>query len=409
MFGNGVKLTGAVLRSTLENAIDAVVIIDQQNDVLFFNKAAEDLWELKASEVIGKNVRMLVPPEVQAGHDDLVNANRSTGIDKIVGSSRDLQLIRANGSEVAVSLSLSKFPLGKELGYAAFVRNVGEEYASLNNLLQQSEAGALILHKGSTGLSTISKNVAEGAQRQAAAAQQASAAMNEMTSNIGQSAENAEATAESARISAQKSRASKETVMQAVQSMSAIAEKISVVQEIARQTDLLALNAAVEAARAGEQGRGFAVVASEVRKLAERSQEAAAEISALADETMQASQAAGEELQELVPEIERTETLVQQITVSTSEQRIGAEQISEALNELDNVIQENANAATHVEETTEKLAHNAGVLSDLMQSFRDDDGNVRRKSTGDAQECDFIAFDEDLADELMSGADLKVA
>ena len=307
MFKSSNNLSGSILRATLDNAIDAAVIIDADNTVIYFNKAAEELWGVAASDVLGQNVKMLVPPAVQGNHDNLVNANRETGHDKIVGSSRDLTLIRADGQEVAVSLSLSKFPLGKSIGYAAFVRNVGEEYEALDALLKESEIGAANLFKGCSELSTTAKDLAAGSERQSSAAQQAAAAMNEITASITQTAQNAGETEESARRSAEKSRESHRIVQEAVNSMAAIADRIGVVQEIARQTDLLALNAAVEAARAGEQGRGFAVVASEVRKLAERSQHAAAEISELAEETRRASEAAGATLETLVPEIGRTE------------------------------------------------------------------------------------------------------
>ena len=151
--------------------------------------------------------------------------------------------------------------------------------------------------------------------------------------------------------------------------MKAIAEKISVVQEIARQTDLLALNAAVEAARAGEHGKGFAVVAAEVRKLAEHSQNAAQEISELSVQTVDASSEAGKMLDNLVPNIARTADLVQEISASTREQNIGAEQINEAIRELDRVIQQNANAAERSAQTAAKLTTNANDLKELIGSF----------------------------------------
>ncbi len=166
--------------------------------------------------------------------------------------------------------------------------------------------------------------------------------MEEMAANIKQNADNAAQTEKIARQSSRDAEASGQAVNKAVGAMRTIAEKISIVQEIARQTDLLALNAAVEAARAGEHGKGFAVVASEVRKLAERSQAAAAEISTLSGETVQVATEAGEMLNRLVPDIQKTAELVSEISAACREQDIGASQINDAIQQLDKVTQQNA-------------------------------------------------------------------
>ncbi|MCJ9673083.1 methyl-accepting chemotaxis protein, partial [Neorhizobium sp. SHOUNA12B] len=147
-------------------------------------------------------------------------------------------------------------------------------------------------------------------------------------------------------------------------------QKISIVQEIARQTDLLALNAAVEAARAGEHGKGFAVVASEVRKLAERSQAAAAEISALSGETVQVATEAGEMLNKLVPDIQKTAELVSEISAACREQDVGASQINEAIQQLDKVTQQNAGASEEMSATSEELAAQAEELQASIAFFK---------------------------------------
>ncbi|MCM2477851.1 methyl-accepting chemotaxis protein, partial [Rhizobium sp. CG5] len=174
--------------------------------------------------------------------------------------------------------------------------------------------------------------------------------------------------------------ASGEAVSRAVGAMRTIAEKISIVQEIARQTDLLALNAAVEAARAGEHGKGFAVVASEVRKLAERSQAAASEISALSGTTVTVATEAGEMLNRLVPDIRKTAELVSEISAACREQDIGASQINEAIQQLDKVTQQNAGASEEMSATSEELAAQAEELQTSISFFRvDRAGDARRK------------------------------
>jgi methyl-accepting chemotaxis protein len=232
---------------------------------------------------------------------------------------------------------------------------------------------------GSQELSAASEQVSQGATEQASSAEEASASMEEMASNIKQNADNAAQTEKIARQSAKDAEISGEAVNRAVEAMRTIAEKITIVQEIARQTDLLALNAAVEAARAGEHGRGFAVVASEVRKLAERSQTAATEIGAVSSDTVKAAQSAGEMLTTLVPNIRKTAELVAEISAACREQDIGASQINEAIQQLDKVTQQNASASEQMSATSEELAAQAEELQTSIAYFRTNaNGQARR-------------------------------
>jgi methyl-accepting chemotaxis protein len=236
---------------------------------------------------------------------------------------------------------------------------------------------------GSQELSAASEQVSQGATEQASSAEEASASMEEMAANIKQNADNAAQTETIARQSAQDAETSGQAVAKAVDAMQTIAEKIAIVQEIARQTDLLALNAAVEAARAGEHGRGFAVVASEVRKLAERSQTAATEISAVSSDTVKAAQSAGEMLTTLVPNIRRTAELVAEISAACREQDIGASQINEAIQQLDKVTQQNASASEQMSATSEELASQASELQASIAFFTiADEGRGARRSSG---------------------------
>jgi methyl-accepting chemotaxis protein len=230
---------------------------------------------------------------------------------------------------------------------------------------------------GSQELSASSEALSQGATEQASSAEEASASMEEMASNIKQNADNAAQTEKIARQSSKDAEASGQAVGRAVTAMRTIAEKISIVQEIARQTDLLALNAAVEAARAGEHGKGFAVVASEVRKLAERSQAAAAEISALSGDTVSVATEAGEMLTRLVPDIRKTAELISEISAACREQDIGASQINEAIQQLDKVTQQNAGASEEMSATSEELAAQAEELQASIAFFRVD--NASRK------------------------------
>lgn len=225
---------------------------------------------------------------------------------------------------------------------------------------------------GSQELSASAEQLSQGSTEQASSTEEASASMEEMAANVKQNAENASQTEQIAARSAKDAEASGAAVGKAVDAMQTIAAKITIVQEIARQTDLLALNAAVEAARAGEHGKGFAVVASEVRKLAERSQAAAAEIGTLSADTVKVAQEAGSMLAKLVPDIRKTAELVEEITAACREQDVGSAQINSAIQQLDKVTQQNAAASEEVSATSEELAAQAEQLQTTIAFFRID-------------------------------------
>ncbi len=254
---------------------------------------------------------------------------------------------------------------------------------------------------GAAQTSSASQQLAQGAAEQAATAEQVSAAMEEMAATVRQNVDNATDTERIAMRSATSAEESGEAVGRTVAAMKSIAERIVVIDDIARQTNLLALNAAIEAARAGEHGRGFAVVAAEVRKLAERSQVASAEITKLASTSVEIAETAGAQLGQIIPEIRQTADLVKQITAASAEQGRGAEQVASALFQLEQVAQENASSSEEMASTSEELAAQAERLREAISFFRAERRSARPKAEDAAASSDqpgFRATDPGVAD-----------
>ncbi len=285
-------------------------------------------------------------------------------ITKSLREAVDVANTMADGNLVIKITSISKDETGQLL--SAMENMAGK----IRSMVQNVNIAAEKVTGGSAQINSSAQMVSQGATEQAASAEEVSASIEQMNANIQQNSENALTTEKIAQKVVKDALESGESVGKTVDAMKLIAEKISIIEEISRQTNMLALNAAIEAARAGEHGKGFAVVASEVKKLAERSGQAAGEISELSTGSVEIAEKAGDLLEKLVPDIERTASLIQEISAASNEQRTGVEQITTTVQQLDQVIQQNSASSEELASTSEQLSNQAASLMQLIRFFK---------------------------------------
>jgi len=285
---------------------------------------------------------------------------------------------KMENGDLTFTLDNKYLELKDEIG--DLTNSVDKMTKKLKEIIEQVLTASDNVASGSQELASSSQEISQGATEQAAAAEEASSSMEQMLSSINQNADNSQQTRKIAQKSSEDAKKGGSSVKMAVESVKQISEKITIIEEIARQTNMLALNAAIEAARAGEHGKGFAVVASEVRKLAEKSQMAAAEIIELSKNTVQKAEEARDLIDAIVPDILKTAELVQEISAASLEQKSGAEQANKAIQQLNEIIQQNASASEEMASTSEELSAQADMLRETMEFFKLDQSFARGRN-----------------------------
>ncbi len=382
---NGDAMAVEVTESQTEYASLRTVLLSLAAVSIIIGTGAAIWLSLSISRGLGRAVE--VARKVALG--DLTADTSTTARDEIgdllhalgdmTGALQGMTSVAQSISEGDLRVNITRRSESDTLGIA-----LEQMLIKLREVVSNMNESSAAVATGAHAMNVTADELSSGATEQAAAAEQASASMEEMTANIRQSADNAAQTEKIATQAAIQARDSGKAVTEAVRAMKTIADKITIIQEIARQTDLLALNAAVEAARAGQHGKGFAVVASEVRKLAERSQQAAGEINELSRKTVEVSQHAGEMLEILVPNIQRTADLVMEISAAMREQNTGADQINQAIRQLDAVIQRNSSASTEAASISQGLAAQSEQLHGVISFFKLDEDENKARAQEDA-------------------------
>ncbi|HSN92280.1 MAG TPA: methyl-accepting chemotaxis protein [Anaeromyxobacteraceae bacterium] len=309
----------------------------------------------------------------------LVNLANAVGLGLLVVLALQRIVIRPLGGEPAHVAEVARRVADGEVDFA-IPTGQGDErsaMAGLRQMLERLREVATQVRSASSSVASAAGQVASSAQamssgtsEQAASVEETTSSLEEMTASINSNADNSRTMEQAARKGAKDADQAGKAVVETVGQMKTIADKISIIEEIAYQTNLLSLNAAIEAARAGDHGRGFAVVAAEVRKLAEKSQAAAKEISALAGTSVGVAERSGSLLAELVPSIRRTAELVEEVAATSAQQASGVSQINKAMASVDQVTQRNAAAAEELSSTAEEMTSQAQALQELIAFFK---------------------------------------
>ncbi len=248
--------------------------------------------------------------------------------------------------------------------------SIRELISKLTEVIAEVQNYAELVSESGNQMNASAEQVSQGANEQASTVEEVSSSMEEMLANIQMNSDNSQETEKIAKKASDNITKGSREVMQTVDSMKYITDRVSIINEIAFQTNLLALNAAVEAARAGEHGRGFAVVAAEVRKLAERSQNAALKIDEISKSSLEVAEKAGSNLKSIVPEIQKTSKLIQEIAAASQEQNSGAEQVNNAIVQLNRVTQQNASVSEEMASHSQNLTEYGNKLKKAIQFFR---------------------------------------
>lgn len=393
---------------TLEQALDGIVTIDQNNRVTFFNKAAEALWGWRREEVLGNNVAMLVPVEHQSRHDGYVNANRSTGQDKIVGMSRDVEVPRKDGSKVWANLSLSKVQIDGIITYTAFIKDISKERAAkderrlvmlriaddfetrVGTVVDTVSSAAVQLRASAESLVGLSSQTSQRSNSAAAAAEQVATGIATVVNAAGQLklaidevSGQAEKTHSAMQLAVTDVRKSESTMQVLAAGAKEIDNVVKMIQDIAWQTNLLALNATIEAARAGDAGKGFAVVAAEVKNLADQTAKATVQISDQIS-TMQSNTGTAvtsiSGVVRTIDDISRSMSIVssaveeqaattRDITANMGEASKGTEDVARNIAEVSLHANDSGGSAAEVLAASDELSRRASDLQNLITQF----------------------------------------